>query len=365
MRPGTGPEGTGETMAGVGRTAARRDAGTVRRALLAAACALTVAVLGTPGVAGATTGATGAPSRPSAGCTLAQPAAPGASDQLFSAAGDAGAYVREIPPTDTGRTPLALVIDLHGYEEPASLQAELSGLGAYGATHGFVTVTPQVTDPVPMWQTGPTSDDVKFIGALLTHVEDTLCVDENRVFVTGYSNGAFLTSTIACVDADRVAAVAAVAGLENPKGCDPARRIPILAFHGTKDPFVSYTGGLGPAALGLEAPNGSGQTIGQSLGKDSKLSGGPSVPSIVAAWAAREGCAPTPKVHEVASDVTLIRYPCAGTTDVELYRVTGGGHAWPGSAISASIKSVVGYTTMAISADQIMWQFFEAHPLRR
>jgi polyhydroxybutyrate depolymerase len=50
---------------------------------------------------------------------------------------------------------------------------------------------------------------------------------------------------------------------------------------------------------------------------------------------------------------------------VELYRVNGGGHAWPGSAASASLASVVGYTTTAISADQIMWAFFAAHPLRR
>jgi polyhydroxybutyrate depolymerase len=213
-----------------------------------------------------------------------------------------------------------------------------------------------------MWQTGLTSDDVKFIGSLLTHVEDTLCVDENRVFVTGYSNGAFLTSSIACVYADRVAAVAPVAGLENPSRCHPARHIPIVAFHGTKDPFVSYTGGLGPSAMKLEAPDGKG-TLGSSLGKG-RLPTGPSIPSITASWASREGCASKPTDSAVATAVTLIRYQCPGGTEVELYRVTGGGHAWPGSAISASIKSVVGYTTMAISADQIMWDFFEAHPLR-
>ena len=155
-------------------------------------------------------------------------------------------------------------------------------------------------------------------------------------------------------------------GWRTPRAVTRPRRIPILAFHGTKDPFVSYTGGLGPAALGLEAPNGSGKTIGQSLGKNGKLPGGPSIPSITAAWAARGGMrARAPKDTAAAAGVTLIRYPCPDGTEVELYRVAGGGHAWPGSAISASIKSVVGYTTMAVSADQIMWKFFEAHPLRR
>jgi polyhydroxybutyrate depolymerase len=62
--------------------------------------------------------------------------------------------------------------------------------------------------------------------------------------------------------------------------------------------------------------------------------------------------------------VTLIAYSCPHDNTVELYRVTGGGHAWPGSAITQSLAKVVGFTTMAISADQIMWDFFAAHPLR-
>jgi poly(3-hydroxybutyrate) depolymerase len=37
--------------------------------------------------------------------------------------------------------------------------------------------------------------------------------------------------------------------------------------------------------------------------------------------------------------------------------------AW--QRVSKSIASVVGCTTMAISADQIMWAFFVAHPFRR
>ena len=46
-----------------------------------------------------------------------------------------------------------------------------------------------------------------------------------------------------------------------------------------------------------------------------------------------------------------------------LYRVTGGGHAWPGSTTSAAIEGIVGHTTMSIDANAIMWKFFVAHPL--
>ena len=59
----------------------------------------------------------------------------------------------------------------------------------------------------------------------------------------------------------------------------------------------------------------------------------------------------------------LLAFDCPADATVELYRVTGGGHAWPGSAFSTSIASVVGTTTLSIGATELMWSFFVAHPL--
>ena len=55
----------------------------------------------------------------------------------------------------------------------------------------------------------------------------------------------------------------------------------------------------------------------------------------------------------------------AQRAEVELYRVTGGGHSWPGSAFSASavMEKVVGKTTLTINADALIWQFFRQHSL--
>jgi polyhydroxybutyrate depolymerase len=298
---------------------------------------------------------------PSAGCSTATRVRPGETKQTFAAAGDSGWYFRHIPPKYNGATPMPLILDLHGYGEAAEIHTQISGLGRYGDTHGFVTLTPQTAGPVPLWNTDLKGKDVAYLGALLDAAKRTLCIDKRRIFVTGYSNGALMTSAVACKYGDRVAAVAPVAGIRNIDGCKPARPVPVLAFHGTADQFVTYDGSIGSAVANLPAPDGSGKTLGQigSAGGE-----GPSIPDILAAWASRNGCAKAPTERGVAKGVTLIKYACPPGADVELYRVTGGGHAWPGSPVDKSIEKVVGPVTMAINADALMWSFFTEHPLR-
>ena len=305
------------------------------------------------------------PPQSSFGCGSGASPVQGQKSFDFSAAGDIGSYIVEMPPDASVNDPLPLIIDLHGYSETAAIQVSFSALGSYGSTHGFITVTPQVNKAVQYWDITPGSADQKFLGDLITHLTQTLCVDKHRVFVAGYSNGAFMASALACTYANRIAAVATVAGIQAPPGCHPARPVPVVAFHGTADPFVPYQGGIGPAAKSLPAPNGVG-TLGSH--PDSKGVRGISastlpIPIEEARWAARNGCSKSPKTSNVASGVTLIAYSCPGHATVELYRESGDGHIWAGSEAMVAIESVVGRTTFAISADQLMWKFFASHPL--
>jgi polyhydroxybutyrate depolymerase len=302
---------------------------------------------------------------PSAGCQQAGAPLQNGETLSFSAAGEAGSYIVEFP-SDMGPShPLPLVIDLHGYSETAGIQAQFTKLGAYGAAKGFITVTPQVNEAVQHWVTTPGSSDQKFLIALIGHLTSTMCVDNHRVFVAGYSNGAFMASALACSDASKIAAVATVAGIEATTACHPSRRVPVIAFHGTADPFVPYKGGIGPAAKKLPAVNGQG-SIGSNL--SSKANQGIQqndlpVPVEEARWAARNGCSKTPNTSTVTSDVTLIAYRCPGNATVELYRENGDGHIWAGSQAMVAIASVVGKTTFSISDDQLIWKFFDSHPL--
>ena len=303
------------------------------------------------------------PVKASAGCKAA-PVAPGEQQVDTTSAGAPRWYLRRAPPAYDGTKPVPVVVDLHGYLEGASLHAANSMLGPFGDAHGFVTITPQGAGAVvPGWEVELDSPDVRFVGDLLDEVERTPCVDTRRVYVAGFSNGAFLSSTIACVYADRIAAIATVEELLDPAGCKPARPVPIVAFQGTGDEFVAYTGGLGARARVASANDGTGRLLGETSGGKA-VARSPATEKVAATWAKRNKCTGKPKRTQVAPDVTAIRYRCPERADVVLYRIEGGGHTWPGSEFSRAIEAAVGPTTFSINADGVMWSFFQAHPRR-
>ena len=53
----------------------------------------------------------------------------------------------------------------------------------------------------------------------------------------------------------------------------------------------------------------------------------------------------------------------ADNADVVFYRIANGGHTWPGSPLSESLRDRLGVTNMDIDASRLMWEFFEANPL--
>lgn len=270
----------------------------------------------------------------------------------FSAAGKSGTYIQDVPSSYAARQPTPVVFDLHGYLEDASFEHLGTALSQYGDAHGFLTVTPQIReDGPPRWDVTQHSPDLAWLGALLTHVEQSACVDERRVYFAGLSMGAFMSSAVACELSGRVAAVAPVAGVQALPWCRPTRPVPVVAFHGTADPYVAFTGGAGAQAV-------------RQFGSVAAI-GLPKTPirTQVATWAARNGCASKPDETRVAADVTRVSYRCAPDASVVLYVIDGGGHTWPGGPAGVYPVALVGRTTTSINADRIMWDFFQAHPL--
>lgn len=192
------------------------------------------------------------------------------------------------------------------------------------------------------WQGAPYAapgvDDVAFTTDLLDRLEASLCVDPDRVYATGKSNGGGFTALLACRLAGRIAAIAPVAAAFYPgtgEGCTPTRPVPVIELHGTGDATIPYAG---DAERGL-----------------------PAVPDWVVGWAERNGCHAIPRPTRIEPDVTVTRYlGCAGGAQVEHVAVDGGGHTWPG----ADSYSGGGYTTQTIEAHELIWEFVSRFQLR-
>ncbi len=314
---------------------------------------------------GATTAPTTTEAAPApgggAGCD-ADPAELGersAHEQVDVAGDDAERwYSRWVPPTYDGE-PVPLVIELHGYLSGAAGQAAMSDMGVVADREGFVVVTPQGSGDMPYWNAVPHDDlpdDLAFVEDVLDDVGQSVCIDPDRVYVDGFSNGAFLTSLAACRLADRVAAVAALSGLQDPAGCDPARPMPVLAMHGTEDQLVSFAGPPNPGLEDLTWDEDSTRAFdGLPFGD---------VRDAAATWASRNGCDAEPSSTAAATHVEVVAYGgCEGGADVELYVLDGAGHTWPGSAFAAASTAILGPATDEIDASDTIWSFFAAHPM--
>ncbi|WP_328394827.1 alpha/beta hydrolase family esterase [Nocardia sp. NBC_00416] len=337
------------------------DARPRRRSVLIVT-AIAVLSLAAPGPAQSAPSDPVDPPVPSAGCAAAPPQA-GVEPVLFASRGVSGVYLRDVP-ADADR-PLPVVLDLHGYLEPVFIQHTSTEFGAYGRAHGFITVTPQLLRPgLPRWDFDQGSADIGYLGDLLTQVESTLCVDTRRIYATGLSMGGFTTSSLGCQFADRIAAIAPVAGLSDFAWCAPARPIPVIALHGTADPIVAYEGGTGPNARLLPSPDGSGSADPRHQRPDVEGPGPQSIPQNAAAWAHRNGCGAEATEQRIADDVVRTFYPCPAGAEVELWSILGGGHIWFGTRSEIFPGALVGNDTDSISATTLIWDFFRTHPMQ-
>lgn len=274
-------------------------------------------------------------------------------------AGGAVHDVRVFVPTTVAVDPSPVVLNWHGLGSNGAQQAVFSGYETLAEEEGFIVVhatgVAAAGDERNSWELTafdtPERDDLAFADALIDTVIIDWCADPDRVYSTGMSNGGFFTAELVCGRADRIAAAVSVAGITHPDGCDPARPVPYLAFHGTADDVVPY--------------DGSGESTLVDDNVEIEIGGffEQVMPDEFAEFAADAGCDPEPiRTEETAEVVSSTYTGCDDDVPMIFYEIVDGGHTWPDSPLAEQLADL-GFFTDDISATADGWAFMSQHTL--
>src|SRR5262245_913625 len=219
------------------------------------------------------------------------------------------AYRLFVPPGYDGHQRLPLVLDLHGSGGSSAGQARNSGMEMVSASERFIVATLDAVDArwnVPIQAGRP--DDVAYVSDVIDHVSRQVCTDEARIYATGFSGGARMTSLLGCKLGSRIAAIAPVSGLRLPgSGQCSGRPVPVLTFHGLADPQNTYNGHL---------PDRGAEWL-------------ESVPEALAGWARHNSCKGDAILDDPPGPLSTMHYEgCADGGEVRMIRIDGLGHAW-------------------------------------
>jgi polyhydroxybutyrate depolymerase len=292
------------------------------------------------------------PNRRASGCAVRPAAVPGSTDESLTAGGVERHYQLDVPSSYDGTRAYALVFGLHALTISYKVIPGLSGFADMATKYDFIDVSPSglLNGSAPYWNAAPVADnyDVTFLTKLLDHLEASLCIDTTRVFSVGMSNGAQMSSLLACRLPKRIDGIAPIAGVEFNQPCQ-GRPVPVIAFHGVLDPIVPYNGG------GLNSV-----TIANQNFYHGQLPPGLPTPTGVdesmQRWARHNGCAARYMEQRISPEVRKRFWPRCKAATV-LYIVDNGGHAWPGKPQPA-FEQMFGHGTTDIDATSLMFAFF-------
>jgi len=270
-------------------------------------------------------------------------------------------YITHLPTNYSGNTPTPLVINLHGGSGNYLSVQGFTEMDFFSNYYEFITVYPQgigVAPPGFSWADGRGTsadaagiDDVGFISNLIDSLKTDYNIDSNKIYICGFSNGAFMTQRLSCEIPDKFAAVGALGcSLDTVlfNTCNPSRAIPMMYVSGTEDPEVPFGGGQmnNPAVLPIVP-----------------------VDSAVQFWVNNNNCQTSENMINIPdtsqSDSSHVEYfkfsDCDCNANVRFYKVVGGGHTWPGVTISAYPQ--LGNTNEDMHASNKLWEFFSSHSL--
>lgn len=270
-------------------------------------------------------------------------------------------YILHLPAHHEKLNKMPLIIALHGGGGTAKgmIRLTFGRFNELADAYGFLVAYPQGLEK--SWNDGR-DDPISFahknniddIGFLLKIIETTIThykADPEMIFVTGISNGGFLSFRVSRDLANQVTAVAPVtASIPFSTRNDhlTAPPVNILLINGTADPLVPYNGGFV-------------EVLGKKRGKIL------STKEAIETFRKRNDCPDDPVIEHLNDKdpddgTNVIRYEYTNKqtgSKVVLVQVVNGGHTWPGGWQYLGTK-LVGKTSMDINACDEIWEFFRS-----
>ncbi len=151
-------------------------------------------------------------------------------------------FVVGLPTGYAGTKPSRVVFAFHGLGGTAQQIAGTGTRGYYGLRARMtdtIFISPQGLDDAGRGAGWPNTNgqDITFIRAMVAWANTNYCVDQARIFSTGFSYGGIISHTIGCQMSDVFRAIAPIAGASfggRGNTC-LARPIPAWMAHGTMD----------------------------------------------------------------------------------------------------------------------------------
>src|SRR5258705_5630801 len=240
-------------------------------------------------------------------------------------------FVVHVPVGFDGKSKVPVAFVLHGSGGSGAGAEPQTVWAAKSDREGFIAVFPDGTPVRPalparflgnprLWNDGAGRaaasmgkvDDVGFVSATIDYLEAHYSADPDRIYCTGFSNGASMTFSVGLNLSSRIAAVAPVSGHLWHSGKQLAHPVPLLFIIGTDDPLNPLAGG------NVKLPWGNTQYH-------------PPIDDSLKEWERMLGCGPEVTTTRERNGVDEVAYDqCAKGGEVVYYTVRGLGHVWPG-----------------------------------
>ena len=154
-----------------------------------------------------------------------------------------------IPKDYDSKKKYPFILTLHGYTSNSRGQLRFFPLEKLAEKYDFIYCAPDgidrswnATDACCDWR--KSVDDSKYLRNLIINAINKYNIDKKRVYITGLSNGGFMSYRMAHDHSDLITAIIPFAGVGFDQWpSNPKNPVSVLHIHGTKDRTIKWAGG--------------------------------------------------------------------------------------------------------------------------